>query len=105
MLNLVLYKAVNGSRIYATSAFEMYCVQLKEYVFCKNMRVDLSGDKESNCLIVCVTKCQLLTRWDRIRSARFDSGRILCLSFRPGSGPGIKNLGKTGLGVTFQFRQ
>jgi len=38
-LNLVLYKAVNGGRIYATSEFEMYYVQ---YV-----RVDLSSDKVS----------------------------------------------------------
>jgi len=33
------------------------------------------------------------------------SGRILCFSFGPGSGPRVKNLGKTGPGVTFQFQQ
>jgi len=32
-------------------------------------------------------------RWDRIRSTGIDFGRILRFSFRPGSGPGAKNLG------------
>jgi len=42
-------------------------------------------------------------RWDRIWITGFDSGRILRFSFGPGSG--VKNLGKTGPGVSFQFRQ
>ena len=42
-------------------------------------------------------------RWDRIRITGVDSGRILRFSFGPGSGTGVKNLGKTGpgIGVTF----
>jgi len=46
-------------------------------------------------------------RWDRIRITGVDSSRILCFSFRPRSGPGVKNMGKTGTGsgVTFKFRQ
>jgi len=46
-LNLVLYKTVNGGGIHARSEFEMYCVQLKKHVLCRNVRVDLSSDKES----------------------------------------------------------
>jgi len=46
-LNLVLHKAVNGDRIYATSEFEMYCIQLKKGVLYTNARIDLSSDKES----------------------------------------------------------
>ena len=44
-------------------------------------------------------------RWDRIRISGVDSGRILRFSFRPGSGPGVKNLWKNGpgSGVTFNF--
>jgi len=34
----------------------------------------------------------LVQRWDRIRITGVDSGRILRLSFGPGSGPGVKNL-------------
>jgi len=37
-LNLVLYKAVIGGRIYATSEFEIYCVQLKN-MYCVQMCV------------------------------------------------------------------
>ena len=46
-------------------------------------------------------------RLDRIRIIRVDSGRILRFAFGPGTGPGVKNLGKTGPGseVTFQFLQ
>jgi len=46
-------------------------------------------------------------RWYRIWSAGVDSGKILHFSFGPGSGHGVKNLGKTGpgSGVTFQFLQ
>ena len=46
-------------------------------------------------------------RWDRIRITGVDSGRILHFSFGPGSGPGVKNLWKTGpgSGVTFPVRQ
>jgi len=29
------------------SDFEMYCVQLKKHVLCRNVRVDLCIDKES----------------------------------------------------------
>jgi len=43
--NFVLYKAEHGSRIYATSEFEMYCLHLKKYILCTNVRVDLSSDK------------------------------------------------------------
>jgi len=45
--------------------------------------------------------------WYRIRNTGVDSGRILRFSFGPESGPGDKNLGKTGHGpgVPFQFRQ
>jgi len=56
-LNLILHKAVNGGRIYATSEFEIYCVQLKKYVLCKNVRVDLSSDKEPKGLTFCVFNC------------------------------------------------
>jgi len=44
-LNLILYKAVSGSRIHATSEFEIYRVQLKKYVLCTNVRVDLFSDR------------------------------------------------------------
>jgi len=44
-------------------------------------------------------------RWDRIRFAVVDFGRILRFSFGPVSGPGVKNLVKFGPGVTFPFRQ
>jgi len=45
--------------------------------------------------------------WDWNQSAGIDIGRILRFSFGPGSGLGVKYLGKTrpGSGVTFQFRQ
>jgi len=41
-VNLFMYKAVNGGRIYATSKFEMYCVQQKN-VYCLQM-----------CVFICV---------------------------------------------------
>jgi len=56
-LDLVLYKAVNVGRIYVTSEFEMYCVRLKKYVLCTNVRVDLSSDKGSQGLNVWVVTC------------------------------------------------
>jgi len=56
-LNFVLYKAVNGGGIYATSEFEMYCVQLEKYVLCTNESVNLSSDKESKGLNVWVFNC------------------------------------------------
>jgi len=56
-LKLVLYKAGNGARIYATSEFEMYCAQLQKYVLCTNASVDLSSDKESKGLNVWVFNC------------------------------------------------
>jgi len=42
-------------------------------------------------------------RRDRIQITEVDSGRILRFSFGPGSGTGVKNFSKTGLGsgVTF----
>jgi len=39
------------------------------------------------------------------RITEVDSSRILRFSFGPGSGLGFKNLGKTGPGDIFQFRQ
>ena len=50
-------------------------------------------------------KCMNKPEVEPEREYRVDSGRILRFSFRPGSGPGVKNLGKTGHGpgVTFQF--
>jgi len=44
-------------------------------------------------------------KWYRIQSAGVDSGTILRFSFKPGSGPWVKNLWETGSGVTFQFWQ
>jgi len=35
----------------------MYCVQLKKYVRCTNLRVDLSSDKVSKGLNVLVINC------------------------------------------------
>jgi len=56
-LNLVLHKAVNGDRIYATSEFEMYCVQFKKYALSTNVRVDLPGYKEPKGSNVWVFNC------------------------------------------------
>jgi len=44
-------------------------------------------------------------RWIRIRITGVGYSRILRFSFGPRSGPEVKNMGKTGPGVTFQFRQ
>ena len=44
-------------------------------------------------------------RYNRIRITGVDSDRILRFSFGVGFGPRVKNLGKTGSGVIFQFRQ
>jgi len=51
-LNLILCKTVSGGRIYATSKFKIYRVQLKKYVLCTNVRVDLFRDKKSKGLTV-----------------------------------------------------
>jgi len=56
-LNLIPYNAVNGVRVYATSEFEIYRVQLKKYVLCTNVRVDLSSDNVSKGLTVWVLNC------------------------------------------------
>ena len=52
-------------------------------------------------------KLTVYQRWPRILSAGIDSGKILCFSYGPVSGPGVKNVWKIGpgTGVTFQFRQ
>jgi len=49
--------------------------------------------------------CFVVQRWDGIQITGVDSGSILRYSFGPGSGAGVKNLGKTGpgSGVIFQF--
>ena len=50
-VDLVLYMAVNGGRIYAMSECKMYCEKKKlkkigkKYLLCTNVRVELSGDK------------------------------------------------------------
>ena len=44
-VDLVLFKGVNYGRIYAMSECEVHCIQLKKYLLCTNVRVDLTRVK------------------------------------------------------------
>jgi len=58
-------------------------------------------------IVVCYTNTGHRAEMGPGRSAEVDSRWILRFSFRTGSGPRVKNLGKNGpgSGVTVQFRQ